>query len=138
MHTGEAEQPSLQDKWLADLLSKALLLEYQRPAKPTKRKPKRKKQRSQGTKTRTAALKSLSTEIEADAPLSLDAAQSMYALAAASIGSFAVYQPGLGYTGQQASWQLEDVPVFHLFAQVKRLLGRYIKVAGKMLVQQVV
>ena len=121
MHTGEAAQQSLQDKWLADLLSKALLLEYQQPVKPAKRKPKRKKQRSQGTKTRIAALQSLSTENGAAPQLLLDAAQSMQTLHAASIGNLDMYQSGLGYTGQQ---HLEDVPVFQLFAQVKRLLGR--------------
>ena len=45
MHTDSKKQPS-PEKWLADLLSKALLLEYQQPKKPTKRKAASKKARS--------------------------------------------------------------------------------------------
>lgn len=117
MHLGEPTKQPLPDKWLADLLAKALLLEYQQPIKPIKRKGKR-----YGKKVRLHSKKSRgpneSTENE---PARSSTTNTGGVLLANIPGRTNVdTPPGAGHP----SWQREDVPVFHLFAQVKRLLGR--------------
>ena len=118
----EPAKPALPDKWLADLLAKAVLLEYQQPSKPTKPKGKRlgKKAHLHGKRSR-ASCKSRRDE----------QAASLKSLGSASGAKDAVVSaiPGRIDSNcpkpvEHSSWQLEDVPVFHLFAQVKRLLGR--------------
>ncbi len=73
MHIGDPKKQVLPEKWLADLLSKALLLEYQHPAKLSKRKNRRsvKRARLQGKKNR-AARESLENEHAANRPLTLN------------------------------------------------------------------
>ena len=122
MLLGEPPKQALPDKWLADLLAKALLLEYQQPNNPTKPKGKRsgKKVHLRGKRSR-ACCKSRGVEQTASLQVSKSASGSTDA------GFFAV--PGKKDSNyhkhvEDFSWQLEDVPVFHLFAQVKRLLGR--------------
>lgn len=122
MHTSEAKQPpSLPDKWLADLLSKALLLEYQQPVEHVKRKSKRKKHRSQSIKSRTAAGLSLHENVGTSSQLALDIA---YGMSTWDAGMRTLQRPNSSLDGFETSWHLEDVPVFHLFAQVRSLLGR--------------
>jgi len=116
MHLVEPKKQALPEKWLADLLSRALLLEYQQPVKHSKRKNKRsgKKARLQSKKGRAPTRESLENNDAAPAQLALTSSTSM-----ATSG-----QPQLALTAEQGVWNTEDVPVFHLFAQVKRLLGR--------------
>ena len=125
MHTSEAQKQSSPDAWLADLLSKALLLEYQKPIKQSKRKNKRlsKKDRTSSIKNRSGVGASPDDDAGSIPQLALDVTD-MRALTAATLGSIAMYQPDAAQSWQQANWRLEDVPVFQLFAQVKRLLGR--------------
>ena len=122
MLLGEPTKQALPDKWLADLLAKALLLEYQQPSKPTKSKGKRssKKAHLRGKRSR-ASCKSRGDEQTASLLVSGSASGSndtaMVAIPGKSDSNYCKH-------AEDSSWQLEDVPVFHLFAQVKRLLGR--------------
>ena len=116
MHIVEPKKQALPEKWLADLLSRALLLEYQQPHKHSKRKTKRsgKKARLQSKKGRAPIRESLENNDEAPAQLGLTS----------STSKTASELPQLGLAAVQDVWNTGDVPVFHLFAQVKRLLGR--------------
>ncbi|DBA97263.1 TPA: hypothetical protein ACH3X1_015010 [Trebouxia sp. C0004] len=116
MHNVEPKKQALPEKWLADLLSRALLLEYQQPVKRSKRKNKRsgKKACLQSKKGRAPTRESLENNIAAPAQLALTSSTSKATSA----------QPQLALTAEQGVWNTEDVPVFLLFAQVKRLLGR--------------
>ena len=122
MHTGEPKKQALPEKWLADLLSKALLMEYQQPAKVARKKGKRsgKKGRLHGKTTRAPAREGLENGRAANFRLVSNGRTS--SAAAPALHDTRVELESLA---AQAPWHLEDVPVFHLFAQVKRLLGRY-------------
>lgn len=117
MMLDEPTKQALPDKWLADLLAKALLLEYQQPNKRATSKGKRSGKKAHlRSKRNRASCKSRGNE---------QAAKSEVSGSAATM----VDVPGRMDSkhhrpAEQSSWQLEDVPVFHLFAQVKRLLGR--------------
>ena len=113
----EPTKKALPDKWLADLLAKALLLEYQQPNKRTTAKGKRsgRKAHLRGKRSR-ASCKSKGNEQAAKSPASGSAA-TMVDVPGKMDSKY--YRPA-----EQTSWQLEDVPMFHLFAQVKSLLGR--------------
>lgn len=122
MLLGAPTKQALPDKWLADLLAKALLLEYQQPNKPTKPKGKRsgKKAHLRGKRSR-ASCKGRRDEQTANSHA--------FGSASSSTDAVMVAVPGLLASryhkhAEDSSWQLEEVPVFHLFAQVKRLLGR--------------
>ena len=119
MHLGIPTKDPLPDKWLADLLAKALLLEYQQPIQHVRRKSKRsgKKARLHSKKTR-ASRDSVENE---QAQYTSNTAGISNALSGDARGT--VCNPPLPAAGQP-SWRAEDVPVFHLFAQVKKLLGR--------------
>ena len=117
MHLGEPAKQPLPDKWLADLLAKALLLEYQQPIRHVKRKGKRcgKTVRIHSKKNCRPRKSSENEPAQSSTTCTGDV------LLAAIPGRSNIDIPqGAG----QSSWHREDVPVFHLFAQVKRLLGR--------------
>ena len=122
MLLSEPTKPALPDKWLADLLAKALLLEYQQPNKPTKPKGKRsgKKAHLRGKRSR-ASCKSRGDEQTASLQVSGSASGSNDVILIAVPGKIA---SNYRKHAEDSSWHLEDIPVFHLFAQVKRLLGR--------------
>lgn len=117
MNTVEPKKQALPEEWLADVLSKALLLEYQQPVKHSKRKNKRsgKKARLQSKKSRAPPRENLENS---------DAANAHPDMTSSSKKAARDEQNGLTLAADQPSWNTEDAPVFHLFAQVRRLLGR--------------
>ena len=117
MNTVKSKKQALPEEWLADVLSKALLLEYQQPVKHSKRKNKRsgRKARLQSKKSRAPLREDLENNDAANAQPNMTSSSSKTATAA---------QSGLTLAADQPSWNTEDAPVFHLFAQVRRLLGR--------------
>ncbi|KAL3149285.1 hypothetical protein ABBQ32_002101 [Trebouxia sp. C0010 RCD-2024] len=122
MHLGEPTKQALPDKWLADLLAKALLLEYQHPEKPTKPKGKRcGKKTHLHSKGKCASCKSKGNEKVGSIQPSSSTVSSKDAVLAATPSRV---DSNFQQPPEHSSWHLQDVPVFHLFAQVKRLLGR--------------
>lgn len=122
MHLGEPTKQAPPDKWLADLLAKALLLEYQHPDRPTKPKGKRcGKKVHLHSKRKRASCKSKVNEKAA----TVQASHSTVGPEDAVMVAIPV-KPDSNFqqAAEHPSWHLEDVPVFHLFAQVRRLLGR--------------
>ena len=122
MHLGEPTKQALPDKWLADLLAKALLLEYQHPDKPTKPKGKRcgKKVHLRSKRKRASCNSKGNEKVgTVQAPRSTVGLKDVEMAAIPSRTDSNFQQ-----APDHSSWHLEDVPVFHLFAQVKRLLGR--------------
>ena len=122
MHLGEPTKQALPDKWLADLLAKALLLEYQHPEKPTKPKGKRcGKKAHLYSKRKRASCKSKGNE-------EVGSLQPSSSTVGPKDAGLAVIPSRVDSNSQQppdhSFWHLEDVQVFHLFAQVKKLLGR--------------
>ena len=128
MHVADSHKQTSPDKWLADLLSKALLLEYQQPLKGSfRRKGAKKKVRvstksSRARATRSKAAESTSAQLE----LVFDGLQQQTASRYLGLGPDGVYaSPAtLMNTQQGGQWQLDDVPVFQLFTRVRHLLGR--------------
>lgn len=124
MHTDSKKQPS-PEKWLADLLSKALLLEYQQPKKPTKRKAVSKKARP-GKKSSNLSLgRGQQAAVQPELVFSTEhTAVSRYLGNYLSALGPAVNSALLSHGELGTPWQLEDVPVFQLFTKVRHLLGR--------------
>ena len=122
MHLREPTKPALPDTWLADLLAKALLLEYQQPTRPTNPKGKRsgKKAHLHGKRSR-ASRKSTGNELPASLQFSANPSGSKDAALVSIPGRI---DGNCQKAVEPSSWHLEAVPVFHLFAQVRRLLGR--------------
>ena len=128
MHVDASKKQASPDKWLADLLSKALLLEYQQPLKGSqRRKPTKKKSRGNSKSSRARATRTKASEYASGQP---ELALNGFVHQAAS------RYLGVNLDGVSASnvlllsaphgkqWQLEDVPVFQLFTRVRHLLGR--------------
>lgn len=128
MHGDASKKQASPEKWLADLLSKALLLEYQQPVKGSqRRKSTKKKSRVNSKSSRARAPRSKASENASVQPeLALDGlvhqAASRYLgmkLDGVSASSALLLSAQQGH-----QWQLEDVPVFQLFTRVRHLLGR--------------
>ena len=129
MHVDASKKQASPDKWLADLLSKALLLEYQQPMKGSqRRKTTKKKSRVNSKSSRARAPRSKASENASVQPeLALDGlvhqAASRY-LGVKLDGGVSASSALLLSAQQGHQWQLEDVPVFQLFTRVRHLLGR--------------
>lgn len=127
MHADAPIKQVSPDKWLADLLSKALLLEYQQPDKKggSRRKVTRKKSRITGKHLRARAPVA-AADAGVQPQLALDGLEYHAASRYRRLSSKGMQPSSAVLTSSQQSsqWQLEEVPVFQLFTRVRRLLGR--------------